>query len=170
MFRVRLPLDLGGAGFAARPALGSAAVKAISGIFTLPEGYGKRDAGTPVVLVVDDDPAMRDLMIRNLGKDGISVVTAWSGLEGLRLAKVLKPKCVILDVLMPRMDGWTVLGELRKDPTMANVPVVMTTVLDDRTQYIQKGANAFVRKPVDWAALLKTVRELAPDLPAGKAS
>ncbi|MCK6681785.1 MAG: ATP-binding protein [Thermoanaerobaculia bacterium] len=167
-FTVRLPQQLGGPELTARPEVPGTRVKAVSGVFNLPENFGKKGAGTPVVLVVDDDPAMRDLMIRNLGKDGIGVVTAWSGSEGLRLAKILRPRCVILDVLMPRMDGWNVLTELRKDPAIGSLPVIMTTVLDDRSQYIQRGANAFIRKPVDWVQMLKVVRELAPDLPAGR--
>lgn len=106
-----------------------------------------------LLLVIDDDPNVRDLMVRNLGRAGYPVVTAWGGEEGLRLARVLRPSAIILDVLMPQMNGWDVLAAVRADPDLAGVPVVLTTVLDEAARSFARGASAFVRKPVDFDQL-----------------
>src|SRR5262249_34693470 len=87
---------------------------------------------SPLVLVIDDDPATRDLLQRTLAGDGFSVVTASTGEEGLRLARELQPALITLDVLMPGIDGWTVLARLKTDPDLAAIPVVVLTILDDR--------------------------------------
>ena len=79
--------------------------------------------GAATVLVIDDEPAMRDLMQRFLAKEGLHVVTAASGEEGLRLAKELGPLAITLDVMMPGMDGWAVLAALKADPEVADIPV-----------------------------------------------
>lgn len=92
-------------------------------------------------------------MVRNLGRAGYPVVTAWGGEEGLRLARVLRPSAIILDVLMPQMNGWDVLAAVRADPDLAGVPVVLTTVLDEAARSFARGASAFVRKPVDFDQL-----------------
>src|SRR6185503_13241950 len=86
----------------------------------------------PIVLVIDDDAAVRDLMQRSLGKDGYRVEVASNGRTGLEMAQRLKPAVITLDVMMPSMDGWAVLSALKADPTTANIPVVMLTIVDDR--------------------------------------
>ncbi|HKX62228.1 MAG TPA: ATP-binding protein, partial [Verrucomicrobiae bacterium] len=87
----------------------------------------------PMVLVIDDDPAVRELMQRSLGKDGFRVEVAADGRAGLETAKRLKPAVIILDVLMPSLDGWAVLGALKADPALADIPVVMLTIVDDKS-------------------------------------
>ena len=106
-------------------------------------------ARSDVVLVVDDDPTVRDLMQRALSRDGFRVVAAENGEEGLRLAKELNPFVITLDVLMPGLDGWGVLQRLQQDPDTASIPVVMLTILDDRNRGYALGAADYLIKPFD---------------------
>ena len=101
------------------------------------------------VLVVDDDPTACDLMRRFLAKEGFDVVTAKDGEEGLRLARKLTPSLITLDVLMPGLDGWSVLQQLQSDPQLAAIPVVMLTILDEKNKGYALGASDFVTKPID---------------------
>ena len=101
------------------------------------------------VLVIDDDPAQRDLMRRYLGKEGFCVRSAASGEEGLRLARQLIPIAITLDVMMPDMDGWTVLEALKADPALHEIPVIMLTMVDDRERGLALGAADYVTKPVN---------------------
>jgi CheY-like chemotaxis protein len=102
-----------------------------------------------VVLVVDDDVATRDLLRRHLEAEGVRVIVAASGEEGLRLARELHPALVKLDVLMPGMDGWAVLGALKSDPATADIPVIVLTLLDDGELGYSLGAADFLTKPID---------------------
>ncbi len=158
-FGVRLPAQFSGPGVVRTPSLhtiGSLAAVRPSG----PDSAREPKPNSGLILVVDDDPVMRDLMVRHLGKDGFQVVTAWSGIEGLRLARILLPKCIILDVLMPQLDGWGVLSQIQRDQKLCSIPVIMTTVMDGRSHSLSVGAAAFVRKPVDWSELVKELRRL----------
>ncbi|MEG4807855.1 urea ABC transporter substrate-binding protein [Microcoleus sp. F8-D3] len=113
------------------------------------------DAAT--VLVIDDDPDARDLMTRCLSKQGFQVRSSASGQGGLLLAKDLLPDAIILDVMMPSMDGWAVLSALKADRDLVDIPVIMITFVDDQNQGLELGAAEYVRKPVDYkrfAALL----------------
>ncbi|MFC7541293.1 response regulator [Siccirubricoccus deserti] len=84
------------------------------------------------MLVVDDDPATRDLLARFLQREGFAVRCAADGAAGLAMARELRPTAVLLDVMMPRMDGWAVLSALKADPELAEVPVVMVTIVQER--------------------------------------
>jgi signal transduction histidine kinase/DNA-binding response OmpR family regulator len=106
------------------------------------------------VLVIDDDPGARDLMRRYLIREGYRVEEASSGREGLEKARELKPTAVTLDVMMPGMDGWAVLQELKADSELADVPVVMVTMVDDRNLGYALGATEYLTKPVDRQRLL----------------
>jgi PAS domain S-box-containing protein len=101
------------------------------------------------VLVIDDEETVRDLMRRFLSREGFEVVTARDGAEGLALARDLRPMLITLDVLMPGLDGWSVLENLKADPELAGIPVVMLTILDDRNKGFALGATDFLTKPVD---------------------
>ncbi|HNQ87719.1 MAG TPA: response regulator [Verrucomicrobiota bacterium] len=107
----------------------------------------------PWVLVIDDDPAVLDLMRRTLEKEGFRVATARDGGVGLAEAKRLRPVAITLDVLMPGMDGWAVLSRLKADPATADIPVIMMTIVDDRTLGFALGAADYLVKPVDWKRL-----------------
>jgi len=101
------------------------------------------------VLVIDDDAEACEIIRRFLEKDGFNVVTALSGEDGLRLAHKLKPAAITLDVMMPDMDGWSVLRALKADPALQDVPVVMLTMIDDKSKGYALGATDYLTKPVD---------------------
>jgi PAS domain S-box-containing protein len=101
------------------------------------------------VLVVDDDPSAGDLLDRTLSKEGFRVVRASGGEQGLRLAQELRPDVITLDVIMPGMDGWAVLRELKQRAELASIPVIMITMTDDRSTAQSLGAADFLKKPID---------------------
>ncbi len=111
----------------------------------------------PVVLVVDDDPNARDLMRRTLEADGYSVVTASDGKEALELASKLHPDLITLDVMMPEMDGWTVLRELKASDESHDIPVVVASIVADKEVGYSLGAVDALTKPVDRTVLLDLV-------------
>ncbi|MEP6757297.1 MAG: response regulator, partial [Chthonomonadales bacterium] len=101
------------------------------------------------VLVIDDDAVQRDLMRRFLEGKGFSVLTAAGGEEGLQMARTLLPIAITLDVMMPGMDGWTVLSVLKADPSLRNIPVIMLTMMDDKKRGYALGAANYMTKPID---------------------
>jgi len=101
------------------------------------------------ILVIDDDAEACEIIRRFLEKDGFNVVTALSGEDGLRLAHQLKPAAITLDVMMPDMDGWSVLRALKVDPVLHTVPVLMLTMVDDKSKGYALGATDYLTKPVD---------------------
>jgi signal transduction histidine kinase/DNA-binding response OmpR family regulator len=123
-----------------------------------------QDGPGAVVLVVDDDPAVRDLLARSLSKEGLRVETAANGAQGLELARRLRPQVITLDVMMPGLDGWGVLAALKADPLTADIPVVMMTIVDERNLGFSLGAADYLTKPVDFARLRDVV---ARHVPAG---
>jgi PAS domain S-box-containing protein len=108
----------------------------------------------PLVLVIDDDEASRELLQRSLGRDGFRVEAAASGEEGLRMARALRPTLITLDVMMPSMDGWTVLKTLKADPELAGIPVIMLTMVDNKNLGIRLGASEYMTKPVNRSRLI----------------
>ncbi len=122
-----------------------------------PDGSPAQPAATPKtgdrVLIIDDDPATRDLLTRFLEKEGFRVASAADGREGLELARSLRPRVILLDVTMPRMDGWSVLRALRADPDLGATPVIMVTVLDEQSLAFSLGATDYLHKPIEWGHL-----------------
>ncbi|MEM7222509.1 MAG: response regulator [Pseudomonadota bacterium] len=108
-----------------------------------------RTGRNDTVLVVDDDPVVLDMMRRLLAKEGFDVVTANDGREGLELAREFMPSVITLDVLMPRFDGWCVLREIKTDPELAHIPIIMVTILDEKKKGFALGATDYLTKPVD---------------------
>jgi signal transduction histidine kinase/DNA-binding response OmpR family regulator len=108
-----------------------------------------------LVLVVDDDPNALDLLKRTLQDAGVRVVTANNGENALKLARTLQPAAITLDVLMPGMDGWEVLRELKADPVTRDIPVLMVTMTNDRALGYALGATEFLTKPVQRAQLVQ---------------
>jgi signal transduction histidine kinase/DNA-binding response OmpR family regulator len=106
-------------------------------------------ADATTVLVIDDDASARDLMRRFLGREGFRVLTAASGAEGLQLARERAPDVITLDILMPGMDGWAVLSELKAEPRLAEIPVVVVTITDDQSLGYALGASEYMTKPID---------------------
>ncbi len=117
------------------------------------------------VLVVDDDPAARAMLRRFLAREGYDVVTAHDGREALELARATRPTLITLDVTMPGMDGWSVLQALEADPDLAEIPVIMVTFDEDSRHGFALGAEAYLGKPVDRAALHKVLAEVRTGTP-----
>jgi len=113
------------------------------------------------VLVVDDDPLSRDLIARALSRQGLHIEVADGGEQALRLAKKLRPDAITLDVIMPGMDGWTVLSALKADPELASIPVILLSFVGNKSLGFALGASDYLTKPVDGkrlAALLNKYR------------
>jgi PAS domain S-box-containing protein len=120
------------------------------------------DAHAIRVLVIDDEPAVRDLMTKSLTSESIVAITAADGEEGLRLAKEATPDLIFLDVLMPKMDGWAVLTALKADAKLAEVPVVMLTMMSDQEMGYLLGASEYLTKPIDRNRLLAVLARYKP--------
>ena len=101
------------------------------------------------ILVIDDDSNVRDLIQRTLERVGFRVLLATNGTDGLRLAREFKPAAITLDVMMSDMDGWSVLANLKADPDVADIPVIMLTMVDDKRRGFALGADDYMTKPID---------------------
>jgi len=117
---------------------------------------GRRPKGD-CVLVIDDDATARELLADQLKAEGFSVVTASGGLEGLKLAKELRPRVITLDVIMADLDGWSVLAALRQDSELAEIPVIMVTIVDQQHRAVALGAAGYLTKPFDRERLHRMV-------------
>jgi signal transduction histidine kinase/CheY-like chemotaxis protein len=134
----------------------TAAALGLTTAHAAPEDPSAPSKGT--VLVIDDDPNACELMVRSLSKEGFRVLTATEGVDGLRLAREFHPHVITLDVLMPGMDGWSVLRELKADPKLSAIPVIMITMADDRSTGYALGASDYLTKPIDRERLAASVR------------
>ena len=108
------------------------------------------DLAKDLVLVIDDDADQRVLMTRFLRREGFRVRVAVNGTEGLALARSLRPRAILLDVMMPGIDGWSVLSEIKADPDLSAIPVVMATSVEQKGLAESLGASDFMLKPVRW--------------------
>jgi signal transduction histidine kinase/CheY-like chemotaxis protein len=129
----------------------------IENVVSLENSLGK------TVLIIDDDPTVSGLMKRQLIKENYKVVVAPNGKEGIRLARDLKPDVITLDILMPEMDGWSVLRTLKADPKVSDIPVIMASILDEKNKGFSLGAADFLSKPVQKEYLMKSIRNLIGD-------
>ncbi len=147
VFTLRLPVEVADQ---ARPAAQVIA----------PAANGKSEPvrARATTLVIDDDPVVRDLMRNFLGKEGYRVEVASSGEEGLRLAHSAHPDAITLDVIMPGMDGWSVLTALKSDPETADTPVILLTITDNRSMGFALGAADYLTKPIERERLLEVLR------------
>jgi GAF domain-containing protein/DNA-binding response OmpR family regulator/anti-sigma regulatory factor (Ser/Thr protein kinase) len=115
------------------------------------------DRQAPLILVVDDDATVRELVERHLERSGFAVATARDGQEGLRLVRELRPAAVTLDVMMPDLDGWTVLAAIKGDPALSSIPVVLMSIIDQKNRGYALGAADYLVKPVDRTKLVETL-------------
>src|SRR5262245_50020855 len=118
------------------------------------------DAEEPLVLVVDDDATARELVQRHLERAGFAVVTARGGQEGLRLVRDLRPAAVTLDIMMPDLDGWTVLAAMKGDPALSSIPVVLVSIVEEKNRGYTLGAADYLVKPVDRSKLVATLNNI----------
>ena len=118
------------------------------------------EAEEPLVLVVDDDATVRELVVRHLERAGFAAIAARGGQEGLRLVRELRPAAVTLDIMMPDLDGWTVLAAIKGDPELAGIPVVLMSIVDQKNRGYALGAADYLVKPVDRTKLVETLRNI----------
>jgi CheY-like chemotaxis protein len=131
--------------------------------------------GTPTILVVDDEPALVRLMEFLLKRQGYRLITATNGEEALLKLREHRPDLVVLDIMMPKMDGYEVTERLRADPdtTLAATPILMLSAKaqdEDIVRGLQAGSEAYVTKPFDPELLTNAVAsmlrgEAIPDAP-----
>ena len=113
------------------------------------------------VLIVDDDPTVHDVLRATIAKEGYRLLHAYDGAQALELARTERPDVITLDVMMPKLDGWSVLGKLKSDPALASIPVIMLTIVDERTMGYSLGASEYMTKPVDRNRLIELLRRFA---------
>jgi signal transduction histidine kinase/DNA-binding response OmpR family regulator len=128
------------------------------------EGPSESQTGL-TVLVVDDDPAVHDLLTPALARENYRVLHAYDGAEALGILRKTPPDIVTLDVMMPKVDGWSVLSMMKSDAALDHIPVIMITIVDDRNLGYSLGATEFMTKPIDRARLLALVRRFAGHQP-----
>jgi signal transduction histidine kinase/CheY-like chemotaxis protein len=159
VFTIKLPAVVRDDPEAAARAAAGAVAAAASPECTDADGSDAPAAGTSYVLVIDDDPVQRDLMHRFLGGEGFHVVSAASGEDGLCLARQVGPAAITLDVMMPGMDGWSVLAALKADPALCDIPVIMVTMVDDPARGFTLGAADYATKPVNRGRLSRLLKK-----------
>ena len=114
----------------------------------------------PLILVIDDDATAREVIGRFLEREGFSVAEADGGKEGLRMAREFHPAAVTLDIMMPDLDGWTVLAAIKGDPDLVDLPVVLMTIVDEKKRGYALGATDYLVKPIDRQKLVDVLHAL----------
>tara|TARA_Y100001935_G_scaffold137433_2_gene113723 strand:- start:218 stop:3199 length:2982 start_codon:yes stop_codon:yes gene_type:complete len=113
-----------------------------------------------IVVLIDDDVAMHDLIRRTLSKIGLKLVGAVDGEKGMQIVREMQPKLLLLDVLMPGRDGWSILKECKSDPQLKDMPVVMVSQLSQDVLSQSLGADDYLTKPINRDLFLETVSRL----------
>ena len=121
------------------------------------------------VLLIDDDKTVHELLTRKLDKLGFEVESAFSGRDGIYQAEILKPAVIILDVMMPGMDGWDVLKIFNDHEELASIPVIIITMVDDKKRGYAMGVAGYLQKPAQRDDLVRLLdkyvsRNLKPDV------
>ncbi len=129
--------------------------------FTPPAYHDTLPERRKIVLVIDDDEASLGVIEHHLIRQGFHVETATSGVEGLLKAKQILPDLITLDVQMPEIDGWMVLTQLKQNPDLKRIPVVLLTISDDKDKGFTLGASDFLTKPIQKSMLLESVNRFA---------
>ena len=119
-----------------------------------------RERDRPRILVVDDDANIRRLLRDDLEAAGYRVLEARDGREALELARQKRPDLLILDVLMPEVNGFEVAAVLRSDPRTMGIPILMLTVVEEQERAFRLGVDRYLTKPIDTARLLREVEAL----------
>jgi signal transduction histidine kinase/CheY-like chemotaxis protein len=147
----------------------------VGSVFTLyvprecPQDYDEVEGGNSIdklteeekiVVLIDDDVAMHDLIRRTLSKIGLKLVGAVDSEKGMQIVREMKPKLLLLDVLMPGRDGWSILKECKSDPELKDMPVVMVSQLSQDVLSQSLGADDYLTKPINRDLFLETVSRL----------
>jgi CheY-like chemotaxis protein len=151
IFTLRLPAEL--------PAGASREIEAGADSCEAAPEMSELSADHPLVLLIDDDVTIHDLVKRFLHKEGFRTVCAQSGPEGLDLARKLQPSIIVLDVMMPTMDGWSVLTRLKGDPEVSQIPVVMLTMVDNKEMGFSLGVDDYMLKPIERTGFVSVLRK-----------
>ncbi|MGQ9866258.1 MAG: response regulator [Pseudanabaenaceae cyanobacterium] len=117
-------------------------------------------SNTKRILVVDDEAAIRELLRQELEGAGYEVIEAWDGMEALSQVKECRPDLVVMDVMMPQMNGFDTAAVLRNDPNTATVPIVMLSIVQDRERGYRLGIDRYLSKPIDKPQLLGEIENL----------
>ena len=155
-FTIKLPAQAAVAQSNVQPTLSLRSSGALAGTL---RSSAKPDGGH-VILVIDDDVTVLEVTERFLVREGFAVVTAKGGIEGLRLARELRPAAITLDVMMPDLDGWTVLAAIKGDPILADIPVVLMSIVDEKNRGYSLGATDYLIKPVNREKLSASIRKI----------
>lgn len=123
------------------------------------EKTDERRTKTSVILVVDDDPAAADILERSLGGDGFCVEVVGSGKAGLARVQTLMPDLILLEVVLPDMSGWVVLSQLKENPSLVHIPVIMHSIIDERSTATALGAADYIVKPADRDRLADCIKQ-----------
>jgi len=129
------------------------AEKDVAGVSTIDSGKnGEKEKD--LILVIEDEPRSAELISIYLSQAGYRVVHASDGEEGLRLASELKPSAITLDIMLPKMDGWQVLSALKGNPATFDIPVIVSSMVDEKFMAYDLGAVDYVLKPLSRQELL----------------
>tara|TARA_Y100000590_G_scaffold13649_1_gene16496 strand:+ start:4103 stop:7102 length:3000 start_codon:yes stop_codon:yes gene_type:complete len=121
------------------------------------------DDDEKLVVLIDDDVTMHDLIKRTLNKIGLTLVGATDSEKGMQMVRETKPKLLLLDVLMPGRDGWSILRECKSDPELKDMPVIMVSQLNQDTLANSLGADDYITKPIDRELFLKSIKNILGD-------
>ncbi len=128
----------------------------------LPTPRDRQPTGA-TVLVVDDDPLVHQLLKTELEREGMRVLLASDGVEAMSLARQHRPSAIVLDIQLPKLDGWTVLGELKNDAALSGIPIIIISIEEQRAKGFALGACEYLVKPIDPDRLVTIVsRSVAP--------
>ena len=117
------------------------------------------------ILIIDDEQAMRELLARFLHREGFGVALAADGQTGLSIARQIRPRAILLDVMMPRTDGWSVLSLLKAEPDLSDIPVIIISSRREKGLALSLGAADYFTKPVDWQRLHRVLSGLSGQAP-----
>ncbi|MEI6669855.1 MAG: ATP-binding protein [Acidobacteriota bacterium] len=158
LFTIRLPAEVADRKAESVVAVDSPGISRVASLSSRPSPL--------TALVIDDDPVVVDLMQTFLGREGYRVVSASNGEDGLRLAREIRPNVITLDVIMPGLDGWSVLTAMKADPILAATPVILLTITDNKSMGYALGAAECLTKPIDRDHLLAMLEKHVKLTPA----
>ena len=110
------------------------------------------------VLVIDDDDIVQDLVTKQLLREGYNVISAYNGTEGLKAVREAKPDVILLDIMMPEVDGWMVLSELKDDAQFQHIPIIVHSMINEKRRGFSLGASDYLSKPVDLKVLSTVIK------------
>ncbi|ARN75328.1 ATP-binding protein [Oceanicoccus sagamiensis] len=127
----------------------------------------QKGSAKTTILVIDDDPVALALTERFLHRGDFNIILSDSGKEGIQLAEQKSPDIILLDLMMPGIDGWTVLSVLKENIHTQNIPIILLSMLDEQNLGLEMGAVDYLRKPVDWDKLSDALEQLTPETQQG---